>query len=139
MGKKTMYHPSDRLLTMLELLQVHARMSGEELASRLEVEPRTVRRYVQMLQEMGMPVEGVHGPGGGYRLRPGFKLPPLLFTEEEATAIVLGLLGTPQLEVDFPATAVGGALAKVYRVLPLKGREPFQALSAHLVLTPPPR
>lgn len=134
-----MYHPTTRLLTILELLQTHAHLSGEELASRLEVEPRTVRRYILMLQEMGMPVEGMRGPGGGYRLRPGFKLPPLLFTEEEATSIVLGLLGSPWLEVDLPSTAVGGALAKVYRVLPLKGRERLQAISSHLFLAPPRR
>ena len=131
-----MYHPSTRLLTILELLQTHPHLSGEELASRLEVEPRSVRRYILMLQEMGMPVEGVRGPGGGYRLRPGFKLPPLLFTEEEATAVVLGLLGTPWLEVDLSSMAVGGALAKVYRVLPLKGRERLQAISSHMVLSP---
>lgn len=131
-----MYHPTTRLLTILELLQTHPHLSGEELASRLEVEPRTVRRYIMMLQEMGMPVEGMRGPGGGYRLRPGFKLPPLLFTEEEATAVVLGLLGTPWLEVDLSAMAVGGALAKVYRVLPLKGRERLQAISSHMFLSP---
>ncbi len=131
-----MYHPSTRLLTILELLQTRAQWSGEELAHRLEVEPRTVRRYILMLQEMGMPVEGVRGPGGGYRLRPGFKLPPLLFTEEEATAVVLGLLGTPWLEIDLPSVAVEGALAKVYRVLPFKGRERLQAISSHMILSP---
>jgi predicted DNA-binding transcriptional regulator YafY len=131
-----MYHPTTRLLTILELLQTHPHLGGDELASRLEVEPRSVRRYILMLQEMGMPIEGVRGPGGGYRLRPGFKLPPLLFTEEEATAIVLGLLGTPWLEVDLSSMAVGGALAKVYRVLPLKGRERLQAISSHMVISP---
>ncbi|GCE12725.1 helix-turn-helix transcriptional regulator [Tengunoibacter tsumagoiensis] len=131
-----MYHPSTRLLTLLELLQSHAHLSGEELAERLEVEPRTVRRYIQMLQEMGMPVEGLRGPGGGYRLRPGFKLPPLLFTEEEATAVVLGLLGTPWMEIDFSSVAIEGALAKVYRVLPFKGRERLQSISTHLTLSP---
>jgi len=131
-----MYHPTTRLLTILELLQTHPHLSGDELASRLEVEPRSVRRYIMMLQEMGMPVEGMRGPGGGYRLRPGFKLPPLLFTEEEATAVVLGLLGTPWLEVDLSSMAVGGALAKVYRVLPLKGRERLQGISSHMVLSP---
>lgn len=131
-----MYHPTTRLLTILELLQTHPHMSGEELARRLEVETRTVRRYILMLQEMGMPVEGSRGPGGGYRLRPGFKLPPLLFTEEEATTIVLGLLGAPWLEVDLPSVAVEGALAKVYRVLPLKGRERLQAISEHMILSP---
>jgi predicted DNA-binding transcriptional regulator YafY len=131
-----MYHPTTRLLTILELLQTRPHLSGEELSRRLEVRPRSVRRYIQMLQEMGIPVEGMRGPGGGYRLRPGFKLPPLLFTEEEATAIVLGLLGTPWLEIDLPSVAIEGALAKVYRVLPLKGRERLQAISSHLVLSP---
>ncbi len=131
-----MYHPTTRLLTILELLQTHPHLSGEELASRLEVEPRSVRRYIMMLQELGMPVEGMRGPGGGYRLRPGFKLPPLLFTEAEATAVVLGLLGTPWLEVDLSSMAVGGALAKVYRVLPPKERERLQAISSHMVLSP---
>lgn len=131
-----MYHPTTRLLTILELLQTHPHMSGEELASRLEVEPRTVRRYILMLQEMGMPVEGMRGPGGGYRLRPGFKLPPLLFTEEEATAVTLGLLGLSWLEIDLSSVAVEGALAKVYRVLPLKGRDRLQAISSHMSLVP---
>ena len=83
-----------------------------------------------------MPVEGMRGPGGGYRLRPGFKLPPLLFTEEEATAVVLGLLGASWLEIDLPSVALEGALAKVYRVLPLKGRERLQAISSHMLLLP---
>lgn len=131
-----MYHPTTRLLTILEMLQAHPHMSGEEMARRLEVEGRTVRRYIQMLQDMGMPIEGTRGPGGGYRLRPGFKLPPLLFTEEEATAVVLGLLGTPWLEVELPSVAVEGALAKVYRVLPLKGRERLQAISSNMILSP---
>jgi predicted DNA-binding transcriptional regulator YafY len=130
-----MYHPTTRLLTILELLQTHRHMSGEELASRLEVETRSVRRYILMLQELGMPIEGARGPGGGYRLRPGFQLPPLLFTEEEATALVLGLLGTPWLEIEFSAVAVEGALAKVSRVLPLGRRERLQAISASLLLS----
>lgn len=131
-----MYHPTTRLLTILELLQTHSHLNGEELARRLEVEPRTVRRYILMLQELGMPVESMRGPGGGYRLRPGFKLPPLLFTEEEATALVLGLLGSPWLEVDLPSVAVEGALAKIYRVLPVKGRERLQAVSSHTTFSP---
>jgi predicted DNA-binding transcriptional regulator YafY len=131
-----MYHPTTRLLTILELLQTHASLSGATLARRLEVEPRTVRRYMMMLQDMGMPIEATRGPGGGYRLRPGFKLPPLLFTEEEATAIVLGLLGTSWLEIGQPAVAIEGALAKVFRVLPLRARERLSAVAAHLILSP---
>lgn len=133
-----MYHPTTRLLTILELLQTHPHLSGDEMARRLEVEPRTVRRYVMMLQEMGMPIEGIRGPGGGYRLRPDFKLPPLLFTEEEATTIVLSLLGTPWLGIDLSGMAVEGALAKVYRVLPLQGRERLQSISEHTSISPLP-
>ncbi|GCE17260.1 helix-turn-helix transcriptional regulator [Dictyobacter kobayashii] len=131
-----MYHPSTRLLTILDLLQMHPYLSGEELARRLEVEPRTVRRYIGMLQDMGMPIEGSRGPGGGYKLRPGFKLPPLLFTEEEATAVVLGLLGTSWLEIELSALAVEGALAKVYRILPARGRQQLQAISSNMMLSP---
>lgn len=131
-----MYHPATRLLTILELLQTHPALNGETLARRLEVEPRTVRRYITMLQDLGMPIEATRGPGGGYCLRPGFKLPPLLFTEEEATALVLGLLGNAWLEVGLSSVAVEGALAKVYRVLPLRARERLQAVSSHLMLTP---
>jgi len=131
-----MYHPTTRLLTVLELLQAHPLLSGEALARRLEVEPRSVRRYIAMLQDMGIPIEAVRGPGGGYQLRPGFKLPPLLFSEEEATALVLGLLGTAWLELDQGSVAVEGALAKVLRVLPARARERLDALTAHLVLSP---
>lgn len=131
-----MYHPTTRLLTILELLQSNPSLTGAELARRLEVEPRSVRRYVQMLQDMGMPVEATYGPGGGYRLRPGFKLPPLMFSEDEATAIVLGLLGTSWLELGLSAVAVEGALAKVTRVLPVRARERLNAVAAHLILSP---
>ncbi|MEO7910453.1 MAG: YafY family protein [Roseiflexaceae bacterium] len=130
-----MYHPTTRLLTILELLQAHPSLSGSALARRLEVEPRSVRRYIQMLQDMGKPIEAVRGPGGGYRLRPGFKLPPLLFNEAEATAIVLGLLGSSWLELGLPAMSTEGALAKVFRVLPLRARERLNAVSSHLIFS----
>ncbi|MBV9788759.1 MAG: YafY family transcriptional regulator [Chloroflexi bacterium] len=131
-----MYHPTTRLLTILELLQTYPVLSGAELARRLEVGARSVRRYILMLQDMGIPIEATHGPGGGYQLRPGFKLPPLMFTDAEATAIVLGLLGSSWLELGQSAAAVEGALAKVLRVLPLHTRERLNAVSAHLILSP---
>jgi predicted DNA-binding transcriptional regulator YafY len=130
-----MYHPTTRLLTILELLQAHPSLSGDALARRLEVEPRSVRRYITMLQDMGMPVEAVRGPGGGYQLRPGFKLPPLMFTEEEATAVVLGLLGTAWLQVDQSSVTVEGALAKVMRVLPVRARERVHAMASSIVMS----
>src|SRR5215469_16848640 len=131
-----MYHPTSRVLTVLELLQSKPSISGPELAERLEMDVRTVRRYIAHLQDAGFPVEGNIGRYGGYRLRPGFKLPPLLFTEEEATAIMLGLLASSWLEVGQSSVAIEGALAKVSRVLPLRARERLQAISSHLVLFP---
>ncbi len=129
-----MYHPTTRVLTVLELLQSHARLSGPELARRLEVDPRTVRRYVGMLQELGIPVEGGRGRYGSYRLRPGFKLPPLLFSEDEALALVLGLLAARHMGLAATAPAVEGALAKVERVLPEALRERVRAVQQILVL-----
>src|SRR5437867_13263443 len=72
-----MYFPTTRVLTVLELLQSHQRLSGPDIAERLEVNTRTVRRYITMLQDLGIPVEAERGRYGTYRLRPGFKLPPL--------------------------------------------------------------
>jgi predicted DNA-binding transcriptional regulator YafY len=131
-----MYHPTSRVLTVLELLQSKPSITGPELAERLEMDVRTVRRYIMHLQDVGIPVEANIGRYGGYRLRPGFKLPPLIFTEEEATAIMLGLLASPWLEVGQSSVAIEGALSKVSRVLPLKARERLQAVSSHLVLFP---
>ncbi len=131
-----MYHPTSRVLTVLELLQARPSITGPELAARLEMDVRTVRRYINHLQDVGIPVEANIGRYGGYRLRPGFKLPPLMFTEEEATAIMLGLLTSTWLEIEQSSVAIEGALAKVSRVLPARARERLQAVSSHLVLFP---
>src|SRR5689334_12682878 len=69
----TMYHPTTRVLTVLEMLQARGSASGPDLAARLEVDLRTIRRYIVMLQEMGIPIESHPGRYGGYRLRPGFR------------------------------------------------------------------
>ena len=115
--------PTTRLLSMLELLQARGKMGGPELARRLEVGERTVRRYVAMLQEMGVPVEAERGRYGAYSLRPGFKLPPMMFTDEEALALALGLLSARRLGLSGAAPAVEGALAKLERVMPDALRE----------------
>ena len=86
------YRPTARVLTVLELLQSHGRMTGAELAQRLEVNIRTVRDYIVMLQDLGIPVVAERGRYGAYRLRPGYKLPPLIFTEDESLALTLSLL-----------------------------------------------
>lgn len=128
-----MYFPTTRVLTVLELLQSHSQLSGPEIAARLEVDARTVRRYITMLQDLGIPVEAERGRHGSYRLRPGFKLPPLMFTEEEAQALTLGLLAARKLGLAVAAPAVEGALAKIERVLPEKVRARVQAVQETLV------
>ena len=129
-----MSHPTTRLLTLLELLQTHGTMQRAELAARLGVEERSVRRYVAMLQEIGIPVVGERGRYGGYRLRPGFRLPPLMFTEDETLALVLGLLAAQRLGFTAAAPATEGAIAKLQRVLPDALRERVRALQDVLIL-----
>lgn len=128
------YSPATRLLTALDLLQSRPRVSAAQLARRLEVNTRSVRRYVLMLQDMGIPVEAIRGRYGGYRLRPGFKLPPLMLTEDEALAVTLGLLAAQRLGLDGETTAVDGALTKVERVLPMGLRERVQAVQESVEL-----
>src|ERR671916_746561 len=82
---------SSRLLTLLSLLQARRDWPGGELADRLEVSSRTIRRDVERLRGLGYPVESLTGPAGGYRLRAGTAMPPLLVDDEEAIAIAVGL------------------------------------------------
>ncbi len=133
----SMYHPTSRVLAVLELLQSRPSITGPELAERLEMDVRTIRRYITHLQDVGIPIEANIGRHGGYRLRPGYKLPPLIFTEEEATAIMLGLLGTSWLEIGQSSVAVEGALAKLSRVLPFPAREKLNTMSSHLFFFSP--
>lgn len=133
-----MYRPTTRVLTVLELLQAHARITGSELARRLEVNIRTVRRYVEILQDLGIPVEAERGRYGAYSLRPGFTLPPLMFSEDEAFAVTLGLLAVRRLGLAMAAPAVEGALAKVDRVLPRALRERVDSVQEALVFHPFP-
>ena len=112
------YDPSLRVLTVLELLQAREEVTGAELARRLEVSPRTVQRYVTRLQDLGIPVEGRRGVGGAYRLKPGFRLPPLMFTGEEALALALGLRALRHLGLSDLLPAAEAAGAKLSRTLP---------------------
>jgi len=127
------YRPTARVLTVLELLQARGRMTGVELAERLEVDVRTVRKYVETLQDLGIPVQADRGRHGGYKLRPGFKLPPLIFTEDEALALTIALLLAQQAGPSTTAPAVAGALAKVNRVLPEATRARAQAVEQTVV------
>jgi predicted DNA-binding transcriptional regulator YafY len=123
-----MYSPVTRLLTVLELLQARPSITAAQLAQRLEVSARSARRYITMLQDVGMPIEAGRGRYGGYRLRPGYKLPPLMLSEDEALAVTLGLLAARQLGLTNTVPAVEGALAKVERVLPIAVRERVRAV-----------
>jgi predicted DNA-binding transcriptional regulator YafY len=117
-----------RLLTLLELLQVYRQLTAADISERLEVSPRTVRRYITGLQDMGIPVEADRGPAGGYRLRRGFKLPPLMLTNDEALVMVIGLLAAQRLGLSASSPAIQGALAKLHRLLPDPQREQVQAM-----------
>jgi predicted DNA-binding transcriptional regulator YafY len=128
------YSPVTRLLTTLDLLQSRPGVTAAQLAERLEVETRSVRRYITMLQDIGIPVEAERGRYGGYRLRPGFKLPPLMWNEEEALAVTLGLQAVQQLGLSQTVPTVESALAKVERVLPQALRERVQAVQETVVL-----
>ncbi|MGM0570553.1 helix-turn-helix transcriptional regulator [Marinobacter sp.] len=110
--------PTTRILAALELLQSRRQISGAELAERLEVDRRTVRRYISVLEELGIPVTTEQGRYGGYRLVAGFKLPPMMFTDEETLAIALGLLAARQLGLASYAPAIAGVEAKLERVMP---------------------
>ncbi|MGW1978001.1 helix-turn-helix transcriptional regulator [Streptomyces sp. NPDC001889] len=130
-----MTHPLTRVLTLLELLQSNARLTGTELADRLDTDVRTVRRYVSHLRELGIPVEAERGRHGGYRLARGYRMPPLVLTNDEALAVVLGLLAAERLGMGTTAPASAGALAKIGRVLPHSLREPLAAMRETLSFT----
>src|SRR5215468_784919 len=133
-----MYSPTTRLLTILELLQSYKQLSGSELARRLEVDARTVRRYITMLQDMGIPVEAERGPYGAYELQRGHKLPPLMFTDAEAVALTLGLLAIREYHFPVDIVAVEGALAKTERVLPEKLMDQARGLREAITFYGPP-
>jgi predicted DNA-binding transcriptional regulator YafY len=133
-----MYDPIMRVLTVLEILQARERVSGSELADRLEVSVRTVQRYIERLQDLCIPVESVRGVGGFYRLKPGFRLPPLMFTDEEAFALALGLRALRHLGLAAFAPATEGAAAKLGRVLPESLRDSVQTVDEVVALEPGP-
>ncbi len=123
-----MYSPTTRVLTVLELLQARGAMSGTELAQRLEVDGRTLRRYIQKLEDLGIPVVAERGRYGAYRLMPGFKLPPMMFTDDEALALSVGLLAARSLGLAEAAPAVESARAKLERVMPEPLKRRIRAL-----------
>ena len=113
-----MSRPTARVLAMLELLQTHGSLTGSELSRRLKVDPRTVRRYVVTLEELGIPITAERGRDGRYLLVSGFKLPPMMFTDDEALALSVGLQAARRLGLAEGEVSASGALAKLERVMP---------------------
>jgi predicted DNA-binding transcriptional regulator YafY len=131
-----MSETSSRLLELLSLLQGRRDWPGAELADRLEVSQRTVRRDVERLRRLGYPVESLTGPAGGYRLRAGSALPPLVLDDEEAIAIAVGLRTAARASVTGIEETAVRALVKLEQVLPAHLRRRVGALSAATATLP---
>jgi len=128
-----MLETSARLLRLLSLLQAHREWSGADLAGRLGVTPRTVRRDVDRLRELGYPVDASPGTGGGYRLGAGAELPPLLLDDDEAVAVAVGLRTAAAQGIEGIGETSVRALAKLEQVLPDRLRRRVGALNAFTV------
>lgn len=131
-----MLETASRLLELLSLLQARREWSGAELADRLEVGPRTIRRDMERLRRLGYPVHASPGVAGGYRLGAGASLPPLLLDEEEAVAVAVGLRTAASVGVAGIEETAVRALAKLEQVLPTRLRRRVNALGAATVPYP---
>jgi predicted DNA-binding transcriptional regulator YafY len=132
--------PTVRVLALLEILQAGGGFTVADLAGRLGVDERTVRRYAVHLADLGIPVEARRGRYGGYWLAPGYKLPPLMLTEDEAVAVMLGLVaGTRAGLVTAEGAAAESATAKIRRVLPAVLARRIDSLLATVDFTAPVR
>lgn len=128
--------PGNRVLRLLTLLQQRRHWAGAELAARLGVSLRTLRRDVERLRELGYPVDASPGVDGGYRLTPGTALPPLVLDDDEAVALTVGLQAAAQSAVAGMAEASVRALTTVTQVLPSRLRRRAEALGAMTVPAP---
>ena len=117
------YHPTTRVLALLELLQNHGQVSGGELAQMLDIDRRSLRRHIVTLEEMGIPIMTLRGRHGGYSIMPGFKLPPMMFNEEEGFAISIALSAARQMKLLDVASSIESARAKLQRILPEQIRQ----------------
>jgi predicted DNA-binding transcriptional regulator YafY len=128
-----MANTSSRTLRLLSLLQNHRYWPGAELAGRLQVSPRTLRRDIDRLRELGYPVQAQRGADGGYQLAAGTALPPLVMDDEEAVALAVGLQAAAQSAVEGIAETSVRVLAKVVQVMPARLRRRVEALGAMTV------
>jgi predicted DNA-binding transcriptional regulator YafY len=131
-----MSQTSSRLLELLSLLQGRRDWPGNELADRLEVSGRTIRRDVERLRQLGYPVDSLSGPAGGYRLRAGSAMPPLLLDDDEAIAIAVGLRTAARASVTGIEETAVRALVKLEQILPAHLRRRIAALGS-ATFTPP--
>jgi len=122
-----------RTLRLLSLLQARRYWPGTELAGRLQVSPRTLRRDIDRLRELGYPIRAQRGVEGGYQLAAGTALPPLVVDDEDAVALAVGLQAAAQSAVEGIAESSVRALAKVVQVMPARLRRRVEALSAMTV------
>jgi predicted DNA-binding transcriptional regulator YafY len=118
--------PTARALLTLEAIQNNPGITASKIGARLGVTERAARRYVEILREADLPIESLTGPYGGYRVGRGMQLPPLMFTAAEAIGLVMAVLEGHRGAAD-PADPVGGALAKIARVLPTRLASPVLA------------
>lgn len=126
--------PTTRVLALLEMLQARESTGGAELAEALEVDRRTLRRYIVMLEELGIPITTTQGRFGGYQVVAGYKLPPMMFSDDEALALAVGLLAARELGLAQTLPAVASARAKLERVLPQKLRSRLSAVDDSIAL-----
>ncbi len=131
-----MYDSTSRALALLDLLQVHGVMRGADIAARLEVDARTVRRYVMILRDRGVPVAMRRGRHGGYSLPPGYRQ-PLALTRREALALTYGLLGSGHQALGLDEHDAMRALRKVTRVLPSATRDLIGAIDGAVTFATP--
>src|SRR3954452_24735421 len=131
-----MSETSSRLLELLSLLQGRRDWPGTELAERLEVSGRTIRRDVERLRALGYPVDSLTGPAGGYRLRAGGQMPPLLLDDDEAIAIAVGLGTAARASVTGIEETAVRALVKLEQVLPAHLRRRVAALGSATIAPP---
>lgn len=129
-----MEKPLQRVLAALELLQSHPGLGGAQLAVLLGVDRRTVRRYMVELENFGVPIRSTRGRDGHYALMPGYKLPPMLFSNDETLALSVGLRVARDLGLSDMAPAVASAQAKLDRVMPAPLRRKIGDLNAVVAL-----
>jgi predicted DNA-binding transcriptional regulator YafY len=130
--------PTARALRTLEILQSRPGTTADQLAAQLGVTDRAARRYIEILREAGVPISSSRGPYGGYRLGRGTRLPPVVFSEEQALALVMAVLDGQPAAIDAD-DLVGSALGKVIRALPESVGRQAAALRAYASAAPDPR